>query len=163
MHNSRFNLNWLSGTRYKQVILRLTLNKPALMQIGELAELTGLSRSKIRFYEDAGLITPAKRSPSGYRLYDERAELILNLILRGQQAGFGLKDIKTLLPDEQGKWQKTSLIEALKQKISDIDTMQQTLSANRQRLELALRNIENQPENADCIDNTRQVIRQAIE
>lgn len=138
------------------------MNKPVLMRIGELAALTGLSRSKIRFYEDAGLITPAKRSSAGYRLYDEKAELILNLIQSGQQAGFGLKDIKTLLPDEHGKWQKTALIDALKQKISDIDNMQQTLRTNRQRLELTLQNISNQPQDADCMDNARQVIQHAI-
>lgn len=137
-------------------------DKSDLMRIGQLASLTGLSTSKIRFYEDTGLLIPAKRTAAGYRLYNQAALLVLDLIQRGQQAGFGLKDMKALLPDEQGKWQKASLIAALESKIQDIDALQTTLAANRQRLESALNHIVNQPDDTDCTDNARSVVEQSL-
>ena len=39
-------------------------------QIGEAAELTGLSRDTLRFYEKKGLIR-SERKENGYRLYNE--------------------------------------------------------------------------------------------
>ena len=46
------------------------------MKIGELPRLTGLAASRIRFYEDAGLLV-AQRQANGYRDYPEQAVLLL--------------------------------------------------------------------------------------
>ena len=40
-------------------------------QIGEVAELTGLSLSTIRRYEELGLLCSTRRSPGGFRLYGD--------------------------------------------------------------------------------------------
>jgi len=40
------------------------------MQIGELAERSGLSRDTLRFYEKRGLIASLRR-PNGYRHYPD--------------------------------------------------------------------------------------------
>lgn len=40
------------------------------MRIGELARRTGVSERSLRYYEEQGLLTP-KRTPSGYRVYQE--------------------------------------------------------------------------------------------
>nr|MDT0665545.1 MerR family DNA-binding transcriptional regulator [Micromonospora sp. DSM 115978] len=42
-----------------------------LLQIGDVAKQVGLSLRTVRFYEEAGLLTPAKRTPGGFRLYDD--------------------------------------------------------------------------------------------
>ena len=39
------------------------------MKIGELARESGLTATRIRFYESAGLIPKAERRPNGYRHY----------------------------------------------------------------------------------------------
>lgn len=42
-----------------------------LVKVGELAELTGKSIRTLHYYEELGLLRPAKRSEGGFRLYDE--------------------------------------------------------------------------------------------
>ena len=39
------------------------------MKINQAAELAGITSKNIRFYEDQGLITPARDSINGYRDY----------------------------------------------------------------------------------------------
>jgi DNA-binding transcriptional MerR regulator len=41
------------------------------MQIGGLAERTGLSFRTIRYYEEIGLVVPTGRTSGGFRLYSE--------------------------------------------------------------------------------------------
>jgi DNA-binding transcriptional MerR regulator len=45
-------------------------DKP-FMQIGEIAEQTGLTQRTLRFYEERGLLQPATRLDGGFRLYTE--------------------------------------------------------------------------------------------
>lgn len=73
------------------------------MQIGSVAQNTGLSVDTIRFYEKVFLISPAQRSPAGDRVYDERAVERLQLIGRAQSLGFSLQEIRELLLIEDGQ------------------------------------------------------------
>ena len=40
------------------------------MRIGEIAEITGISVSNVRFYEKKGLLTPARESENKFKLSD---------------------------------------------------------------------------------------------
>jgi DNA-binding transcriptional MerR regulator len=71
-------------------------------RISEVAARTGFSASALRFYEDAGLLEPA-RSPSGYRVYDERSVERLRFIARGKDLGLSLAEIAELLPAWEAK------------------------------------------------------------
>ena len=51
-----------------------------LWKIGELIERSGISRQTLHNYTMLGLIEPASRTPSGHRLYDERAFELLERI-----------------------------------------------------------------------------------
>lgn len=44
-----------------------------MLTIGKLAAQAELSTNALRFYEREGLLAPASKSESGYRLYDEAA------------------------------------------------------------------------------------------
>jgi MerR family copper efflux transcriptional regulator len=70
-------------------------------RISEVAARTGFSASAIRFYEDAGLLAPA-RSPSGYRIYDDHAIERLRFIGRGKGLGLSLDEIGELFPAWDG-------------------------------------------------------------
>jgi MerR family mercuric resistance operon transcriptional regulator len=65
--------------------------------IGELALRAGVNRETLRYYERRGLLKPSRRSRSGYRLYEPKAELRLNFIKRAQGFGFTLGEISVLL------------------------------------------------------------------
>lgn len=67
------------------------------MQIGELADRTGLSLRTIRHYDEIGLLVPSGRSDGGYRLYTEEDLDRLLLIRRMKPLGFSLESMKELL------------------------------------------------------------------
>src|SRR5215831_3519564 len=75
----------------------------SLLTIGRLAERANVSTSMLRFYEREGLLKPARRSGSGYRLYSEDAEETLLFIRRAQRLGFSLDDIKLVLAGGAGR------------------------------------------------------------
>ncbi|MBU7597957.1 MerR family transcriptional regulator [Streptomyces sp. P38-E01] len=67
------------------------------MQIGEVAERTGLSLRTIRHYEDVGLVTPSARSKGGFRLYTEVDVERLMVIRRMKPLDFSLEEMRDLL------------------------------------------------------------------
>lgn len=67
------------------------------MQIGEVAERTGLSLRTIRWYDEVGLVVPSSRSPGGFRLYTEADVDRLNLIKRMKPLEFSLEEMRDLL------------------------------------------------------------------
>ena len=65
--------------------------------IGQLAKLTGINTSAIRYYEQIGLLEAKNRTQSGYRIYSSDSEITLKFILKAKQVGFSLEDIKNLI------------------------------------------------------------------
>ena len=68
----------------------------ASLQIGQVAQKTGLSVDAIRFYEKSGLLPRPARTQGGYRLYEEREVADLEFIQKAQQLGFSLNEIREL-------------------------------------------------------------------
>jgi DNA-binding transcriptional MerR regulator len=62
-----------------------------------VARQVDLSLRTVRFYEEAGLLTPAGRTQGGFRLYDEDALDRLLLIKRMKPLGFTLEEMRSLL------------------------------------------------------------------
>ncbi|MFI1760872.1 MerR family transcriptional regulator [Streptomyces sp. NPDC020800] len=67
------------------------------MRIGELSRRTGVSQRSLRYYEEQGLLSPA-RLPSGYRDYDERTVTVVRRIQILLSAGLGTSAIAEILP-----------------------------------------------------------------
>ncbi|KOX16492.1 MerR family transcriptional regulator [Nocardiopsis sp. NRRL B-16309] len=67
------------------------------MQIGEVAERTGLSLRTIRYYGEVGLAEPSARSRGGFRLYTQSDVERLNLIKRMKPLEFSLEETRELL------------------------------------------------------------------
>jgi MerR family copper efflux transcriptional regulator len=68
-----------------------------MFQIGELASRVTLSLRTVRFYEEAGLVLPAGRTPGGFRLYTEDAVERLLLIKQMKPLGFTLDEMRLLI------------------------------------------------------------------
>ena len=68
-----------------------------LVQIGQVAERTGLSLRTIRFYEEHGLVRPTSRSDGGFRLYSDDDVARLEVIKRMKPLGFRLEEMQELL------------------------------------------------------------------
>ncbi len=65
------------------------------MTIGQVASRAGLAPSRIRYYEEIGVLPPAART-SGRRRYDEDVLRRLSIIDIAQRAGFSLDEIREL-------------------------------------------------------------------
>ncbi len=67
------------------------------MQIGTVAEKTGVSAKAIRYYESIGLIAAAHRTDSGYRVYGDHDVQTLRFIQRARGLGFSVGEVADLL------------------------------------------------------------------
>ena len=67
----------------------------ATYTISDLAREFALTTRAIRFYEDCGLLQPAREKRG--RVYGERERVRLKLILRGKRLGLALSEIGELL------------------------------------------------------------------
>jgi DNA-binding transcriptional MerR regulator len=75
---------------------RLGAPREALLSIGALARELGVTTRTIRYYEERGLISPA-RSEGQQRVYSRKDRGRLKLILRHKDGGFTLDELKELL------------------------------------------------------------------
>ncbi len=66
-----------------------------LFTITELAAEFDITPRAIRFYEDMGLLTPARAGRN--RVYTQRDRTRLKLTLRGKRLGLSLQDVKQLV------------------------------------------------------------------
>jgi DNA-binding transcriptional MerR regulator len=67
------------------------------MLIGELAEQADVSTKAIRYYEEIGVLAPAARTASGYRVYDHAALGRLGFIRAAQALGLTLGEIRQVI------------------------------------------------------------------
>lgn len=98
--------------------------------VQKLGKLAGISARALRYYDEIGILKPAKINPSGYRIYGEEEVDRLQQIMFYRELGVGLKAIKEILasPDYD-------IIKALK-------GHREKLIEKRKRLDLIIQNIE---------------------
>ncbi|AKU91981.1 Cu(I)-responsive transcriptional regulator [Vulgatibacter incomptus] len=105
------------------------------MTIGEAAKASGVSAKMIRYYEKTGLIQPADRTESGYRIYSAEDVHTLRFIRRARDLGFLVEGIAELLALWQDRSRRSAdvkrlaigHVEALERKILELEGMASTL------------------------------------
>lgn len=128
------------------------------MKIGELAKRSGMATSRIRFYESNGLIQTVLRQANGYREYPPETLTVLEIITSAQKAGFALDEIRSLLPADMSSWEHEKLIDALEQKVGEIDALEKRLSQNKAHLIALIEDVRNRPEGLDCAGNAKRLL-----
>ncbi|MAI90205.1 MerR family DNA-binding transcriptional regulator [Ponticaulis sp.] len=97
--------------------------------ISQLAREFGVTPRALRFYEDKGLLSPAREGLN--RVYSNRDRARLKLILSGRKVGFSLNDIREILDlYDLGDNQRAQLRAAYKKHKQQIEVL------NQQRLEI---------------------------
>jgi DNA-binding transcriptional MerR regulator len=71
--------------------------------IGQLCREFGATTRALRFYEEQGLLSPARRDTARIYSYKDRARLVL--IMRGRRVGLSLAEIREILDlyEEEGE------------------------------------------------------------
>ncbi|MGT3076110.1 MerR family transcriptional regulator [Pseudomonas putida] len=133
------------------------------MRIGELAKISGLAPSRIRFYEASGLIRSVERKANGYRDYAPETQWVLEIITGAQAAGFSLEEIRQLMPTNASGWQHDQLLSGLKQKVEEIGVLQRRLAQSKAQLLLVIQGIEGKPEGMECAENAQMLINRLRE
>ena len=128
------------------------------MKIGELSQRTGLSLSRIRYYERIGLLRAVARLPNGYRVYPENAVVILGLVLVAQDAGITLEEMQMLVPRELASWDHDLLTATLARKIAEIEAEQARLAASKAQLLAITEAMAGRPDGIDCASNAERVL-----
>jgi DNA-binding transcriptional MerR regulator len=116
------------------------------MQIGQVAQSTGLSIDTIRFYEKQGLVHAPPRSSGGYRVYDDRDVERFQFVSRAQNLGFSLQEIRELLVIESRKGNGCShvhdliatKIDQVKEKIAELKRIESRLTKAQKQCNAAL-------------------------
>lgn len=116
------------------------------MQIGDLAELLGITTRTIRLYEKMGLVDPPKRTDGKVRYYEKGDVKRFKFVLKVKELGLSLeemKDLADLFNREQRTPEKIMprLIELLddhlvniKQKVATLQSLDKEITAYRQRI-----------------------------
>lgn len=104
-------------------------------KIGEIARQSGVGVEALRFYESRGLITPAARTESGYRLYDSGVLSRLSFIKKAQSIGFSLEEIGQIVSDSESGTQPCADVRRLaSDKLDDLDRRIRRLQLYRRDL-----------------------------
>ena len=104
------------------------------MNISQVSGKAGLPAKTIRYYEDIGLITPA-RGANGYRSFSDSDVHKLAFLGRARALGFTIEDCRRLLALWEDKDRASADVRALAQdhlariegKIADLAAMRDTL------------------------------------
>ena len=105
------------------------------MNIGEVAERSGLPPKTIRYYEEIGLVRPA-RGDNGYRAFRETDLHKLAFLGRARTLGFSIEDCRTLLGLYEDETRESAQVKAvaeehlsaIAEKIAQLEAMRDTLS-----------------------------------
>jgi len=105
------------------------------MIVGEAARASGLPAKTLRYYEEIGLVAPA-RMANGYRDYSPRDIHKLHFLQRARSLGFSIQDCRHLLSlyedDKRASADVRSValthLEKIDAKILELKSLRKTLS-----------------------------------
>src|SRR6476646_7389099 len=112
--------------------------KKERLTIGELSRRSGLPVKTLRFWSDEGLLPPASRSSSGYRMYGEEALIRLDLVRTLRDADVGIDTIRKVLRHD------LSLADALRLQLAAVEAHLASLQGVAAALRAALRAAPNE-------------------
>jgi DNA-binding transcriptional MerR regulator len=104
----------------------------ATYTVGRLAAELGVTTRTLRFYEEAGIVTPARTGSGAARAYSARDRARLVLALRGKRFGMSLAEIREIVdmydaePGEAGQIRR--LLESLETVRADLLARQSELA-----------------------------------
>jgi len=110
-----------------------------MFKIGEFSKLTQVSVRMLRYYDETGLLKPAKIDEfSGYRLYSTEQIPILNKIIFLRDIGFNVSEIAIAI----NNWDNTFITNQLENKHLEIENIIKEEHDKLSKIELAMKDIQ---------------------
>lgn len=92
------------------------------MNIGTLAELTGVTPDTLRYYEKKGLLDSPSRGANGYRIYSDADAARVRFVRSAQALGFSLAEVLWIIPRlSAGRVNRAEIEQHLMKKLAEID------------------------------------------
>lgn len=108
--------------------------------IGELAAKSGVTRKALRLYEKAGILPPARRTGSGYRVYGSETLALLGFVTQARRLGFRLDEIKRIVAlKRSGRTPCKHVLDLVHLKLENIEQALADLTEVRGQLHALLR------------------------
>jgi MerR family transcriptional regulator, redox-sensitive transcriptional activator SoxR len=107
-----------------------------MLTIGQVASRAGVRTSRIRYYEDVGVLPPAARV-SGHRRYGEDIVRKLSIISAAQRAGLSLTEIGELIRPTDGRPAGEDIRAIADRRLPEIDALIDHAQAVKRWLEVA--------------------------
>jgi len=108
--------------------------------IGELAAKTGVTRKALRLYEKAGILPPARRTGSGYRVYGPETLALLGFVTQARRLGFRLDEITRIVAlKRSGQTPCKHVLDRVHLKLENIEQVLADLTEVRGQLRALLR------------------------
>lgn len=101
------------------------------MRIGELAGISGVAASTLRFYESNGLLPAPRRAGNGYRDYPEDTLERIGMIRLAQSLGFNLEQIRKVLSSRGTDGSHAMIVQGLQGRLAEIEQLQAKLAEQR--------------------------------
>lgn len=122
-----------------------------LWKIGEIARRAGVKVSTLRYYEARGLLPPAHRTESGYRLYGREQLERLQFILEAKRLGLSLHAIRQVLALQEAEGEPCEQVSQMLQRaVKRLEERIAHLRARREALVYALTQAPRRCEQVHC-------------
>ncbi|WP_336773149.1 MerR family transcriptional regulator [Paenibacillus sp. MMO-58] len=105
--------------------------------VQKLGQLAGVSTRTLRYYDELGLLKPARVRSSGYRIYGQAEVDLLQQILFFRELGLGLEQIRQIIQDPT--FDKSTALKEHREQLLD----------RRRQLDVLIRNVEQSIEHAE--------------
>jgi DNA-binding transcriptional MerR regulator len=124
--------------------MNVNVNVSRTFTIRQLTKEFGVTARTLRFYEDEGLIAPARRGQT--RIYSPRDRARITLILRGRRVGFSLAEIREILDlydlHDGGKTQVMHARKKFEERVSTLERQKIDIEESLIELRRAIRTID---------------------
>ena len=151
--------------------MRTDLRRPIRTStIGQLCQEFGCTPRTLRFYEDKGLLSPARDGLN--RIYSHKDRARLQLILRGKRVGLSLADIREMLDlyelGDGGVQQAARSIRKFREQVAVLEQQRQDLDKSILDLKEAIalleqKLVETRPDLLPSAADYEQLLRRQLD